>query len=60
MTPARILMLLLLICLPACTENESVVKVDLSKVETMSPPAGAQRNNASCPASAPVTASRIG
>ena len=38
MTPARILMLLLLICLPACTENESVVKVDLSKVETMSPP----------------------
>lgn len=38
MTPARFLMLLLLICLSACTDNESVVRVDLSKVESMSPP----------------------
>ena len=38
MTPARFLMLLLLIFLLACTENESVVKVDLSKVESISPP----------------------
>jgi phosphonate transport system substrate-binding protein len=34
----RLLLLLLLACLPSCTDEEPVVKVDMSRVESVSPP----------------------
>ncbi len=38
----RFLLLLLLACLPSCTDEEPVVKVDMSRVESVSPPGTAE------------------
>ena len=40
--PLRFLFLLLLFCLAACAEEESVVTVDMSRVESVSPPGAAE------------------
>lgn len=40
--PLRFLFLLLLFCLAACAEEEPVVKVDMSRVESVSPPGAAE------------------